>query len=207
MTDDVKGFMARLDKAANHVGMSMQRFQSELGYSNSYFRNMGKVNYDASKRINDKFPQINVDWINTGEGEMIIPSQMNCYVPLLPVSAQGGSLTDFEISINNYDCEKVVSPIKGADLAIPVTGDSMSPEYPSGCTAFIKRIDETIFIDWGKTYVLDTPNGVIIKNIFPCASDENKVVCRSVNPNFPDFEVKKEDVRGWYRVLMMMALK
>ena len=48
---------------------------------------------------------------------------------------------------------------KGADFD---QVDSMSPEYPSG--SVIKK-NEKAFIEWGKTYVLDTENGAVIKNI------------------------------------------
>lgn len=207
MENNVKAFMERLDKAADSIGMSVMRLQTELGYSNSYFRNMGRINYDASLRLKKKFPQLNVEWINTGEGEMSTETAVEVEsVPLLPISAHGGKLSDFEDSVAGYECERVISPVKGATLAVPVTGDSMSPEYPSGSKVFIKKIDDSAFIDWGRTYVLDTVNGIVIKNLYPCA-DNDKVLCRSINANYPDFEIAKESIRAMYRVLMMMTLK
>lgn len=128
-------------------------------------------------------------------------------VPLIPIRAQGGTLNDFTRSVMEYDCEKVVSPIKGADFAMTVSGDSMSPEYPSGCQILIKKIDERIFIDWGRVYVLDTANGTIIKKLMPVDEDKSKVLCVSINPNYPSFEVSLEHVFGVYRVLMCMSLK
>ena len=128
-------------------------------------------------------------------------------VPLMPIRAQGGSLNDFTQSVMEYDCEKVVSPIKGADFAITVSGDSMSPEYPSGSLVLVKKIDERAFIDWGNVYVLDTINGVIIKKLMPVKEDTSKALCISINPHYPPFEVSFEHVFGVYRVLMCMSLK
>lgn len=152
-------------------------------------------------------------WLLTGEGEMLInnetlPEQThNTYrVPLLPISAQGGAFNDFVVSVQESECERIVSPIKGADFAISIQGDSMAPEYPSGSQVLIKRINERAFIEWGKTYVLDTCNGSVIKNLYP-SDDSNKVICKSVNPDFPPFEVSLSDVYGVYKVLMCMALK
>ncbi len=68
-------------------------------------------------------------------------SEFGAFVPLLPISAQGGSLNDFMVSVKDSECERVVSPVKGADFAITVAGDSMSPEYPSGSQIFIKKIN------------------------------------------------------------------
>lgn len=127
-------------------------------------------------------------------------------VPLLPTSARAGTLADFSQAVKEYDVEKIISPVKGADYAITVTGDSMAPEYEPGCHVLIKKVFEDQFIEWGKTYVLDSDNGAVIKKIFP-TEDASVVECRSVNPAYPPFRVRTEHVHGWYRVLMIMALK
>lgn len=152
-------------------------------------------------------------WLLTGEGEMLInnetlPEQTHdtYRIPLLPISAQGGVFNDFVVSVQESECERVISPIKNADFAISIQGDSMAPEYPSGSQVLIKRINERAFIEWGKTYVLDTCNGSVVKNLYP-ADDPNKVICKSINPDFPPFEVSLSDVYGVYKVLMCMALK
>ena len=127
-------------------------------------------------------------------------------IPLLPISAQGGAFNDFVVSVQESECERVISPIKNADFAISIQGDSMAPEYPSGSQVLIKRINERAFIEWGKTYVLDICNGSVVKNLYP-VDDPNKVICKSINPDFPPFEVSLSDVYGVYKVLMCMALK
>lgn len=132
--------------------------------------------------------------------------QSNTFVPLIPLAAQAGRLNDFVDSIKSIDCEKVISPIRGAEFAITVTGDSMSPEYPSGTQVLIKKINEKAFIDWGRVYVLDTCNGIVIKKIMPTL-DENRVKCVSINPEYPPFEVSLQDIFGLYRVLLSMSLK
>lgn len=55
------------------------------------------------------------------------------------MNAMAGSPTGFDIeSIREEDCEFVTSPVVGADLAIPVYGDSMTPDYPSGSRVIVK---------------------------------------------------------------------
>ena len=74
---------------------------------------------DKIKSIAIEFPELNTEWLLTGEGEMLKtgaaelaePVQM---IPLLPISAQGGTLNDFVVSVKEGDCERVVSPIRGA---------------------------------------------------------------------------------------------
>ena len=202
----------RAEKLAATQGWTVAQLQKECGLSNAYFSNVMKVTPRIAMRIRSRIPNASMEYLNEGKGSVLYDVadtvEVNVLqVPLLPISAQGGTLNDFEAQIQSYDCEMIISPIKEATLAITITGDSMSPEYPGGCKVLVRKINEAAFIEWGRTYVLDTVNGAIIKNIFPSQTDKNKIICRSVNPNFPDFEVEKTDIRGWYRVLMNMALK
>lgn len=127
-------------------------------------------------------------------------------VPVLPTDARAGTLADFAESVEAYNCERMVSPIRGADFAMQVTGDSMSPEYPSGAMILCKKIDERAFIEWGKVFVLDTVNGAVIKTVRKTEND-NEIECVSSNPAYQPFRIGTEYINGWYRVLMVLSLK
>ena len=138
-----------------------------------------------------------------GTGDSEIQAQA---IPVIPVEAMAGTLVEFFDSVNEYDCEKMVSPIKGVDYAIKIYGDSMSPEYPSGSLCLIKRVNEKQFIAWNEVYVLDTDNGAVIKKIRR-TDRENVVECVSINPAYQPFTIDTTFVHGWYRVLMVMSVK
>ena len=127
-------------------------------------------------------------------------------IPVLPTDARAGSLAEFADSVEAFNCERMVSPIRGADFAMQVTGDSMSPEYPSGSVIICKKINEKAFIEWGKVFVLDTPNGAVIKSIRKTDND-NEIECVSLNPAYQPFKIDTEYINGWYRVLMVLSLK
>lgn len=212
----------RFDKYMKYKGLNDNKVTNSLGLSIGTLGKSRKENRDLSDRnienILKFYTDLNRTWLLTGEGDMldtscnsIEDSQFSSssdlhLIPLLPVSAQGGSLNDFVVSIKESSCEKIISPIKGADYAMSVSGESMAPEYPSGSQILIKRIDEKAFIDWGRVYVLDTCNGTVIKRLFPSEAAD-KVLCKSINPEFPPFEVSLSDVYAVYRVLMCMSLK
>lgn len=189
-----------------------------------------RITENYASKIITAYPKYNRVWLLTGEGEMLKSKRSEEYsntsrkevndtietkteevatwVLLLPVSAQGGSLNDFIVSVKESDCEKVVSPIRGVDFAMTVSGDSMSPEYPNGSRVFIKRINEKAFIEWGKVYVLDTCNGTVIKILVP-SNKEGYVKCVSINtdPIFAPFDVSLDDIYGIYKVLLCMSVK
>lgn len=213
----------RLREFVKYKKISMRSFEESIGVSYGYVNSIRvSIQPDKITSIAIRYPELNAEWLLTGEGEMlknnsskldpVIQMSENSIeyneVPLLPISAQGGSLNDFTRSINSIDCEKIISPIKGATFAITVTGDSMAPEYPSGSQVLIKKINDKAFIEWGRVYVLDTCNGVIIKRIIPtnkegciqCISDNNPMV-------FAPFEVDLNNVFGIYRVMLCMSVK
>ena len=187
------------------------KFEQAAGISRGYVTNIkGSIGSDILNKISNAYPDLNTDWLLTGVGKMLKEGSIDeiYFVPLLPISAQGGSLNDFIVSVKDSDCERVVSPIKGADFAMSVSGDSMAPEYPSGAQILIKRINERAFIDWGKVYVLDTCNGSVIKRIVP-SEKEGHLKCISINPDpeFAPFDVSLSDIFGVYRVLLCMSVK
>lgn len=205
----------RLAAFLTHVDTSQAKFAEKVGLSKGFANNVGNsIRTDKLQKISEAYPELNTSWLITGEGEMLKSDPLTeqedevYFVPLLPISAQAGRLNDFAVAVKDTDCEMIVSPVKDADFAMTVSGDSMYPEYPSGAKILIKKINERAFIDWGKTYVLDTCNGSVIKRMFPSDTlDSNRVKCVSINPEYPPFEVNLEDVHGVYRVLMLMAIK
>lgn len=127
-------------------------------------------------------------------------------LPVIPTEAMAGTLGEFADSIKGYECERMVSPIKNADYAIKVCGDSMTPEIPNGSQILIKKIYEEEFVEWGKIFCLDTRNGAVIKKVYP-TDNPDVIECRSINPDFPPFRINVKNINGWYRVLMVLALK
>lgn len=129
-------------------------------------------------------------------------------LPLMPVSAQGGTLNEFVTQVKASECEKIISPIRDADIAITVSGESMAPEFPSGSKVLAKKINESAFIEWGHAHVLDTCNGVVIKLLVP-SDKEGYVKCVSINqsPLFAPFDVSLADIFGIYRVQLCMSIK
>ena len=142
-------------------GITPSEFERKCGLSNGYIKKLkASIGSDKIEDMIRAYPNLSSEWLITGKKdkravqtiENIAITYDNQYETfLLPQSAMGGSLSGFaEDGVTLQNCEKVISPIKGIDFAITVYGESMSPEYPSGSRVLIKKIDPTVFIDWGK---------------------------------------------------------
>lgn len=196
----------RVKVLLEELQITQKAFEDAVGLANGWCNKVGfNIREDVLRRISKAYPELNLDWLRFGQGSMwkgedpgvstqevkSQPSSQKAakrgdkptitYLPLVPISAQGGSLNDFDASVRKTECEMIVSPITGADFAITVSGDSMAPEYPNGSHVFVKKINERAFIDWGKAYVLDTCNGKVIKILTPSDQGEGFVRCMSLN--------------------------
>lgn len=216
----------RFDKYMKHKGLNDNQVTVECKLSQGLLGQARKGKSDLGTKTIEKilniYQDLNKVWLMTGEGDMLSssssaqpqPSVKNEHVaddeaykvPLVPISALAGSLNDFSLSVKRDDCETVISPIKDIDMAIKISGDSMEPEYPSDSQVFVKKINERAFLEWGRVYVLNTCNGIVIKRLMP-TNDPNTVLCESINPKYPPFEVNLENVNGVYRVIMCMSFK
>lgn len=213
-----------IDRLLKFSNLNATEFAMKIGTKTTqaiYDLQKGRTKTISSSMV-DKivscYPQINKAWLLTGEGDMFRNQDIQVakddkiesptIVLLLPMYAHGGSLNDFITYAKEKDCEKVISPIGGVDFAIQVSGDSMSPEYPNGSRIFIKKINEKAFIEWGKTYVLDTCNGTVVKRVVP-SEREGCIKCLSINPDpvYAPFDVSLSDVFGMYKVLLCMSVK
>lgn len=210
----------RLIKYLKYKGIGQIKFAESVGLSRGYVNNIvNSIQPKTLDRITKYYNDLNPSWLMTGEGNMLRENnneetssftdkfKREYMTFLLPQSAMGGPLTGISAdSVLLGHCEKVVSPIKGVDFAITVYGESMSPRYPSGSRLLIKKIDPNAFIDWGKAYVIDSCNGVIVKEVIK-SSKEGYIICKSVNPDpkFSPFEVSLADIYGMYRILMCLS--
>lgn len=204
----------RLKEYMNYKKINASQFEKQCGLSNGYINNSkGKIGAKKLEDILKAFPDLNREWLVNGTGEMInkttISESETYQTFLLPQSAMGGTLTGFGADgVFPENCERVISPIADVDFAITIYGDSMIPEYPPGSRVMVKKIDPDAFIAWGCVYVLDTVNGVVVKELQP-SDKKGHIVCHSHNPSgrYKDFNVDLKDVNGIYRVLACVTAK
>lgn len=199
-------------------GLNPKTFSEACGFDRPqaiYDLIKGKtMNVSASmcEKIITAFPDISRVWLLTGVGEMMgtkMPQStaptMTPHikeVPLVPISAIAGPITAYyEDGVDLSKCSKIVSPNPNAELALPITGDSMEPVFTDGSIVFIKKINEEAFIPWGHPMVLDTENGVFIKTIMPDEENPTYIWAQSINPKYPRMHIPKYCIAGYYRVL------
>lgn len=210
MPDNTSSVKARLQQLLKAKRVSPSEFTRRLGVSPGYVGAMRKsIPEEKVMKINEIFPDLNRDWLLYGEGEMLKESRPGGEtevhrIPLLPVEAMAGPLQDFSMGVSLEQCEFITSPVKGAQLAITISGDSMEPEIHNGTIAALRRINENAFIPWGNPLVVDTENGVLVKTLYPSDLGEDYIEARSYNPRYNPFQIPKNSIFGIYRIVGYM---
>lgn len=186
----------RLKEFMASVGMSANKFCITAGIDTTTFSRMSQdVNAATLTAIAKTFPQLDIRYILTGE-KTDVPTERSTGIRLLPFDAVAGHLSG---NLNGDYSETIQLPqllARGADFAIRVEGDSMTPRFQSGELLLAKRVDDS-FIQWGKCYVVATKHDCVVKRLYPCKDDDNSVTCHSENTeSYPDYDIRKEDITG-----------
>lgn len=220
-----KTIAQRIKEVLKYYEVGENSLAGKLGISQTTLNSAlkdGKDNVSSKilTGLKENFEDVNLDWLLTGEGEMLKAEteasedtpgaaqlrrvrdvEVNI-VPLIPVEAFAGPIRSMLAEgIADTECRHVPAPMPGAELAIPVSGDSMEPTIKDGSILYLARINERAFIPWGNVMVLDTENGALVKLVYPSGSDPDAVEARSINPDYPPFDVPKDSIYGIYRVL------
>lgn len=203
----------RLQEYLQYKRIKQVDFARRIGASPAYVAAMRRsISDEKVMQIRNAFPDLNTDWLLYGQGEMLMPEKQTAdgfsmedyIVPLIPIDAHAGALQLYSEGVQLRDCEKIMSPVSGADFAIRISGDSMEPEIHDGSYLFIKRINEAAFIPWGNNLVIDTENGTLVKAVYPSTRKERPaewIEARSKNPKYPPIEIPTSSIFGLYRIL------
>lgn len=120
-------------------------------------------------------------------------------IPLVPIDAVAGFNGWDESGIAELDCARYDVPdfaAVHADFLIRVSGSSMYPKYSSGDILACRKIVEVTFIQWGKIYVIDSQQGAMVKRLFEIEGDDEHILCKSDNENYPPFKLPKDEIRS-----------
>lgn len=206
--------LSRINSIANNEGLKLSAIEASIGASRGVLSKAIKNGTDVSSKwvglICEKFPKYSPQWLLTGEGEMLKTDSAYYMahevtmggIPLIPAKAMAGFFTG-EVIISEADCERIDIPGVKADFAIPVSGDSMTPLYFSGDLVICQFVNlSDMFFQWGKVYVINTDQGVLIKKVRP-GNSNNSIKLISENPDYDPIDISLSDI---YQIALVKGL-
>lgn len=205
----------RLESFLMFKKISKSEFGRVIGVSSAYISSMRKsIQPDKVESIALNFPELNINWLLTGNGQMLAEkeekysSTKGIVLPLINQVAMAGYNEDNWTSlITQCPLYSIPDIDHSAEFLIPVAGDSMSPKYEAGDLLACKMIHEVLFFQWGKTYVIDSSQGVMVKRVYEDVNNSENILLVSENSNYPPFAIPRSDVRKLALVVGVVRVK
>lgn len=194
-------------------GVTKKEFLEKIGKSRSYLDKVGDITTGVLCDIAEAYPQVNIKWLATGEGNMLNEEQ---------VVAQEGipyyETENFEcgrpggfggaLEVSNPDGYFQFPWVKndGSVFCVRAHGNSMlnfdDPVHSinHGAMVALKRSQVGV-IQWGEVYALATADGYIIKQLQP-SEKEGCVRCVSFNgATYKPFDIPVSEIYDYALVV------
>ena len=222
------GLRERLLDYIAYKGIDKATLERKSGLSNDAVNKMGdNTRVSTLDRISNAYPDINIAWLKTGVGEMILGSEENKHIPhydglkgkAIPhidvVTASCGLPNGFNSAITKGDCERYIIPdMPGCDFTIRAGGRSMiNRDVPErsindrdivGCRIVTTRSH----VRWGEVYALATYDGIMIKKVEE-SEQEGYIRCVPFNKEegFKPYDVPVNEIHDWALVVGVVSVK
>lgn len=208
------------------------RLAKDLGYnSNVKIQHIksgrNSISIDVAKDIVNKFPEINYDWLLTGEGEMLhstkpiireveeVPEENYMMVEFEDLEVSAGLLGGGEVETLPERKTRLVPREyrKGYYLVVRVSGHSMydgtARSISEGEELLIRQFEDN-YLNLPirtKLFVIVTNEGVVVKQIKNIDEKNEEITCHSFNPTYEDYIVKFHNVRQIFTVEKKVSSK
>lgn len=197
----------RLISYLKSIPMSQKAFCDKIGVSKGYITNMvSGFGRDVLFRIKSEFPDLSINWLLYGEGEMLnnqLPAVEagGKQIPFFDVEFEGG----YDVMVNDQTrtaASFINVPYETrATHACRITGRSMQPDIYSGDVILLQYIEDFSWLPLGDIYAIVTTNDMrTVKRLARSENDENYLLVPS-NAEYQAQELPKRLIRNVFRVV------
>lgn len=230
----ISGVRERLKEYIKYSGITTTEFERTIGASNGYVTSISKgIGAKFSREISKRYPDLNLDWLLSGEGDMLLRSdgisgieiddddrfaeakkQGLTIIPEYSEAFRGGP-TGHVISSDKMGQLWGIPGIR-ADFIAEVEGDSMTPGYPPGTKLAFRELHfdpeaPTLGIPFGEVFGIITEpyEGEFVTYIKRLRRHKDKGlwVAHSDNTDkYDDFDIAVSQVRHLFVVVASIKL-
>ena len=187
----------------NYFGRYIGLARSE----NLYQIKAGKngISQNLARRIVEKFPELSVGWLLTGEGDMFSKGSTNGRIPFFDCDVVGRGLLRLDEIKPDYRMN--IPTIEDCDYAFRSYDVAMSNEIAVGSILFLKKTAVEAIIPGGM-YVVICPKYIILRKVRLITSADGSltILLEPANAGFDSITVKLDDVKEIYRVVANLQL-
>ncbi len=206
----------RLIEFLKYKQIGQARFADSIGVSRSYVNSIRRsIQPDKIHSISKQYPELNTGWLLTGEGDMLLKSNIAAEEPIISYTVgvpyyNVDFIGGFDIVMN----DQTVNPeylinfrkYNQATCWCNVTGHSMEPEINHGDIIALKRINDFTFLPFGEVYAIVTTNDMrTIKRLGPSQNEGcYSLIPSNKSPEYGVQDIPKSMLKAVYQVLGCM---
>lgn len=204
----------KLKTLIREYGGTQKVFASMIGTTQPTIANwmaQNQIPAGGVAKICRALPEVSFEWL-TGkedvprrgyqdESSFSYSAPVGCpYYSRMPASAGQLEMGDEDITI-----ERINIPGVQVDAFFPVVGNSMDPTIQSGDIVGIQKLDNTSRIRPNDIYLIFTSdNERMLKRIKGVNTGDPNLTLYSDNPAYDPFTVLKEQIKGVYKVVVLI---
>ncbi|MBP3317123.1 MAG: hypothetical protein J6L01_01365 [Alistipes sp.] len=199
----------RLASVIRWANMSVNYFGRHIGLARSetlYQIKAGHngISQNLARRIVEKFPEISLGWLLSGEGEMFAGGKGG-KIPFYDCDVCGQLLR--QLSQAEARCRLNIPLLEECDLAARSYDVAMSGEIMAGSIVFLKHTVTDAIIPGG-IYVVVCENYVLLRKVYPIKSEVGgaELTLESADGNHNVIKLSVNEVRDLYRVVGNLKL-
>lgn len=160
----------RAELFCEHRKIRLAAFCRAADISNGYFTNKREeIGYAICKKITKTFPELNLDWLQTGEGEMLkVPATVTMFNPSAEEAQAAGENIDLSIvptELVDKIREEVIAEMETSGEIVPIEQPPLVPDK-------IVRDPNVTVLDW-----VDDPDNDHSQNAFNFAKILRRTKC------------------------------
>lgn len=160
----------RAELFCEHRKIRLAAFCRAADISNGYFTNKREeIGYAICKKITKTFPELNLDWLQTGEGEMLkVPATVTMFNPSAEEAQAAGENIDLSIvptELVDKIREEVIAEMETSGEVVPIEQPPLVPDK-------IVRDPNVTVLDW-----VDDPDNDHSQNAFNFAKILRRTKC------------------------------
>lgn len=204
MTNNMESWQ-RLEAVIKWADMSTNFFARHIGLSRpDIFYNIksgkGVLSNNLARRIVDKFPEISIGWLLSGEGEMLGSPANDFRIPFYEGNVTGNMLMgQQDLAPSQY---LYLPVLEDCDCAFRSYDDAIAADIMPGSIVFLKKNEINAIIPGGM-YVIVSSNFVLLRRVRIVTNDDNsrELLLEGSNGIYDSLRVAIEQVKAVFRVV------